>query len=719
MHEAIPHPGSIKGLSVNPDDLIDGGILRDTDLEGEPPEAAQLGPFGRYVLIEELGRGGAAIVYRAHDPLLNRELALKRLRFGDLELELRFLREAELLAKLSHPGIVPIFDFGKEQESHYYTMPLAPGLSFDRWIAEHRPRPADAARMVKHAAESLAHAHERGVLHRDVKPANMLVSAEGMPLLSDFGLGRKEDPGATLGRVTESGEVMGTPSYMAPELATRDLKAADARCDVYSLGATLYEALTGQPPFVGTSALEILKKATTEEPVAPHRRSPETPADLEIICLKALEKDPDRRYASAREFADDLGRFIAGEPIRARRAGPMYRLQRFVGRRRALVSVALAGVLAVIAVLGYGWIQGASQSARRLRVANHLHEVHRNLGNLDRSLQQNPEDHSDVIGHFQRTLDGVAAVLLEDPENGEAHYLAGLAHALRFDSRQARKRYDISVALGYPRARFERAIVDCLDLLSRLPRTRTASAGPEIEALRSKIEADLQQVLEVPSLPEEKFARALLGVVRSKWSEAAAQLEAYSATTVDFRSHYWQGVAEMEAARLLAGSSDERRERLDRACTRLQAAYDRRKACRVTAPILTRLGIAQFHLGKKSESQDTLKKATESDPRYPDAWYAWATVLLALDQPYEAIPLVDKGMTCEPDESSVPPEAHAIRGISYAHREDRANLLQAQSSLEKALGAYSPDSPQTADLRYALEGVRIRLARFTAPPKDF
>ncbi|HZL72790.1 MAG TPA: serine/threonine-protein kinase, partial [Planctomycetota bacterium] len=306
---------------MNPDDLIEAGLIRGSDLEGEPggPGAAELGPYGRYLLLEELGRGGAAIVYRALDPLLNRELALKRLRFGDLELEMRFLREAELLARLSHEGIMPIFDFGHEGDSHYYTMPLARGLSLDRWVVERRPDARETARIVRQAAEALAHAHERGVLHRDLKPANILVSAEGNALVADFGLGRIDDPRAVAERMTQSGEVMGTPSYMAPEFASGDLKGVDARCDVYGLGATLYEAMTGRPPFIGRSSLEILKRVTSEEPVAPRRLAPDTPADLEIICLKALEKDPARRYATSRDLADDLGRFLAGEPIHARR----------------------------------------------------------------------------------------------------------------------------------------------------------------------------------------------------------------------------------------------------------------------------------------------------------------------------------------------------------------------------------------------------------------
>ena len=181
---------------MKPDDLIEGGVIRDSDLEGGPPRTpAELGPFGRYVLLEELGRGGAANVYRALDPLLNRELALKKLRFGDRELEARFLREAELLARLSHPGIISIFDFGKEGDAHYYTMPLGSGLSLDRWIQERRPDGAESAKVVRRVAEALAYAHEHGVLHRDVKPANVLLSGpEGSEhaYITDFGVARNQ-----------------------------------------------------------------------------------------------------------------------------------------------------------------------------------------------------------------------------------------------------------------------------------------------------------------------------------------------------------------------------------------------------------------------------------------------------------------------------------------------------------------------------------------------
>jgi tRNA A-37 threonylcarbamoyl transferase component Bud32 len=387
---------------MNPKDLIEGGLLKSSDLEGALPseQGAELGTLGRYELLEVLGRGGSAIVYRARDPLLNRDVALKRLRFVDPELETRFLREAGLLARLSHPGIMPVFDFGREGESIYYTMPLAPGLTLDLWVAERQADPREAARVVREAAEAIAHAHEHGVLHRDVKPANILVSAEGKALVADFGLGRAEDPDLReAGRVTVSGDVMGTPSYMAPEIMTGGLKRVDARCDVYSLGATLYEALAGAPPFVGGTTLEILRRIEAEEPASPRKLAPGIPPDLEVICLKALEKDPARRYATARELANDLGRFLAGEPIRARRASPMYRLRRQIARRKALVAalvvaLAVAGIAAVAPAIRR-WQRGreaaaAIDRATRMREEGRLEEAYAELapaGELARELR--------------------------------------------------------------------------------------------------------------------------------------------------------------------------------------------------------------------------------------------------------------------------------------------------------------------------------------------
>lgn len=680
---------------MKPDDLIDGGLIQESDLDGEPPGqgAAELGPFGRYLLLEELGRGGAANVYRALDPLLNRELALKRLRFGDIELEMRFLREAELLARLSHSGIMPLFDFGREGDSLYYTMPLAPGLSLDRWIVERRPDARETARLLKLAAEALAHAHEHGVLHRDVKPANIVVSGEGVPLLADFGLGRIEDPkGRDSGRVTESGEVMGTPSYMAPEFATGDLKSADARCDVYSLGATLYEALTGRPPFIGRSSLEILKRVTTEEPVAPRRLAPETPADLEIICLRALEKDPERRYATARELADDLGRFLAGEPIRAHRASVFYRLRRFVARRRVIVSVAIAGLLLAAGVGAYAkWRADEGTSERRL-VEDHLVDAGRAQDAIEILLRTHSESDSPVREQARLAFEQIDKALGIDPHSASAYYLKGRIHSMMFEKVEARRNYDLAIRKGpVARAYLERALLDCQDLVV-LKADPAGSRSPRLEELRKGIRRDLDAMKNLKSDPADReFAEALLELSRldtAGFKSAASKLQTYVDQSRDWRAFYWKGVVELELRRL------------DGAQSSFEAALAARPRVRASAHFLDRLGILFALKGRLGEAEKKFRSAIEINPEFTVAKVNLAALLFQTERPDEALQLSQGAIDLEPPRFI---QAHAIRALASVskHRKlppespaqaGRALLEPAKASLEIARSAMLPGS---------------------------
>jgi serine/threonine-protein kinase len=696
---------------VKPDDLIEGGLLRDTDLDGEPSKlgAAELGPYGRYVLIEELGRGGAAIVYRAQDPLLNRELALKRLRFGDLELEKRFLREAELLARLSHPGIMPVFDFGREGDSLYYTMPLAPGLSLDRWIVERRPDAREAARIVRQAAVALANAHECGVLHRDVKPANILVSADGNALVADFGLGRFEDPKArALERMTEAGEVMGTPNYMAPEFALGDLKGVDARCDVYGLGATLYEALTGQPPFSGRSSLEILKRVTTEDPAPPRTLAPDTPADLEIICLKALEKDPLRRYGTSSELADDLGRFLSGEPIQARRAGPVYRLRRFVSRRRAIVSVAVAGLLIAAGVGVFAKWRADQAAARGRLVSRHLDEASRHQDAVEVLLRTAAESDPAVAEQTRLAFEEIDKALEIDPRSADAHFQKGRVHALRIETEEARRCYDRAIQFGpVVRAYLERAVLDCQDLM--ILKSDPASSGKErIEELRKAIREHLDAVVRIGVDPDDlNFARALLEMNRldvAGFQSAARLLKTYASKALDWRALYWKGLAEMEC-----GESGPARESLE-------GALAARPRTRVSALMLDRLAFLDLKLDQLADAERRLRLATELNPGYLAAQVNLAIVLIELGKADEAVAWCEKAIERAPSLS----QAHAVRGqalvLKYdqkraisAPEELRGFLVSAKESLETALRDYPADTEPGKELRKDLDYVNGKL----------
>ncbi len=307
---------------------------------------------GRYEVKDELARGGMGIVYRAVHTGLGRELALKVLRLervgGDRELE-RFQLEARAAARLVHPNIVAVHDVGECAAGPFLVMDLVEGESLAARIAREGPLEPRAAASVVHAlAGALAYAHAHAILHRDLKPANVLLSTSGAPLIADFGLARDL---TTQDRLTETGLVVGTPSYMAPEQARGDVDAVDRRSDVYSLGATLYEALTGAAPFEGATALLTLRRVLMDDPVPPSKLAPGIDADLETICLKCLEKEPHLRYGSAAALEEDLRRYLASEPITAARPSVVGRARRWL-RRNPTLTRTIASFSAGAVALG-------------------------------------------------------------------------------------------------------------------------------------------------------------------------------------------------------------------------------------------------------------------------------------------------------------------------------------------------------------------------------
>jgi WD40 repeat protein len=322
--------------------------------------------FGAYVLLEVLGAGGMGIVYRAHHRSLNRAVALKQILLGlppHSAVVQRFRNEAEAAARLDHPNIVPVYDVGEYQGRHYLTMRLIEGGSLAEHRDELRADPRAAARLMTAVAGAVHHAHQRGILHRDLKPSNILLDRQGQPHVTDFGLARQIGVDSTL---TGSGAVLGSPPYMAPEQAAGRTEAITTATDVYGLGAVLYVLLTGRPPFRGDSVLATLEQVRSCAPERPSRVNPRVDRDLETICLKCLEKETDQRYASAAALAEDLQRWLEGQPIQGRRTGTMHRAALWV-RRRPYVAALSAG-LVVLFSLGLGsvfWEWRAAVAARR------------------------------------------------------------------------------------------------------------------------------------------------------------------------------------------------------------------------------------------------------------------------------------------------------------------------------------------------------------------
>ncbi len=302
--------------------------------------------FGDYELLEEIARGGMGVVYRARQVSLNRTVALKMILAGQLaapEDVQRFHREAEAAANLDHPNVVPIYEVGAHQGQHYFSMKLIEGGSLTS-----RKLPArEAAALVVTVARAVHHAHQRGVLHRDLKPGNILLDAQGQPHVTDFGLARPVEGG----QHTRTGSILGTPSYMPPEQARAE-KVLTTGVDVYSLGAILYELLTGRPPFRAETPLDTILQVLERDPVPPRQVKPGIDGDLETICLKCLDKDPQRRYSSAAALADDLERYLRGEPIAARPCSRWERLRKYARRKPAAAALIAVSVLAAIVLIG-------------------------------------------------------------------------------------------------------------------------------------------------------------------------------------------------------------------------------------------------------------------------------------------------------------------------------------------------------------------------------
>ena len=325
--------------------------------------------FGRYELRGVLGDGASAVVFEGRDLRLRRRVAVKvAISDGQLDDGYRatcLREEGRILARIDHPNVVRVIDIQREGEQAFFTMDLVRGPSLADVVEELGPRPIrESVRIVIEVGRALHEAHRHDLLHRDVKPGNVLLTTDGVPRLTDFGLVSATEEVDR--RITRTGQVLGTPAYMAPEQATGDADDLTAAVDQYSLGAVLYELLTGRAPFDG-SAMEVLFKLVSDEPTPIRQHRPEIPRDLETVLKRAMDQDPSRRYASVQHFVDDLERWRNGEPIHARPASISYRLRLWSWRRRRAIAAGIAGACGALALVVAGQ-QAMAWNARRLEV---------------------------------------------------------------------------------------------------------------------------------------------------------------------------------------------------------------------------------------------------------------------------------------------------------------------------------------------------------------
>jgi WD40 repeat protein len=381
-----------------------------------------------YEVLGVLGRGGMGVVYKARQLALNRIVALKMIRAGgqaDRELVARFRAEVEAAARLQHPNIVQVFEVSEHDGLPCCALELVEGSTLSQKLGGKPLSPTEVAGLLEMLARAMHLAHSRNVVHRDLKPANVLIDRDGTPKVTDFGLARLLEQHSGY---TQMGMVLGTPSYMAPEQAAGLGHSAGPPADVYALGAILYECLTGRPPFKGATPVETLDQVLALEPVPPSRLQPRIPRDLETVCLKCLQKEPEKRYPSASELADDLGRFLRGEPVLARPAGIVERAWKWARRRPAVALLSAALLLLLAALIGLlGWeLKRAEQRQHDAEVA---------AEDLTRSKQA---EHDARLHAERRAADLLAEHSALRAEQGEvAGSLLLLARALETSPREA------------------------------------------------------------------------------------------------------------------------------------------------------------------------------------------------------------------------------------------------------------------------------------------
>lgn len=439
------------------------------------PPSNETKTFGRYQIEKELGKGGMGVVYLVYDPVLQRKVALKIILTEDQESQDRFLREARAIAHLKHPNIVQLYDVGEIDHQHYFTMDYIEGGSLDDLKGNLPIR--SIAEIIRDIALALHYAHTKNIIHRDIKPANILIDADNKPYLTDFGLA-KELSGLDRS-LTLSGTIMGTPDYMSPEQAKGEKHQIDYRSDVFSLGATLYHIMTGQPPFKGQELYEVLSKVVNDDPPSPKSIADVIPRDMEAICLTCLEKDKKNRYPTSKALAIDLTRFLEGQSVLAQRKGLISKLVEKMSKNKIATLAIFSTVILLMIVPSVlmfsttrvGMIRQEAEQVKIEAIKKQEKERKRVRAKVAREREArkrieaaNYTNRAIILsnqGDFSRAIANFNKALELNPELVEAYLGRGVARDKQDDLDGALADYDQVIALNenFPVVYFNRALV--------------------------------------------------------------------------------------------------------------------------------------------------------------------------------------------------------------------------------------------------------------------